>query len=246
MQHEMASCDLREHASCSSPPQLANHEEKRPRQLQTQANLNFIQERLDHFKQNLAHDSSMETIDRWEQDSMRKIQQVAEEARQTLRECLTQHLSSLKAGLEDLIGTIQQPTEKNSSNERSVDRWSTQLNRLKTKTTQPPDLIIEQGSATLIHALHVRMPVRVSRKCSIFVIGLFERAFLHGCSYGQMDATWTVCRWRSRGWRCNQPAIRSVRCLCRRTGKVTYCRPLEPSHRRMQPQWLWWKSSGWW
>ena len=129
-----------------------HREETRQKLLYIQDNLNAIREKVNRLKQYCEDDPLMQQSGQWEQDSVTNTRQVAQDARQRLKQCLTPYVFYMEESLNDLIADIKRLSEKNNFDETHVKEWSDKLNELGKQIDQLENVAIRQASTPLMHA----------------------------------------------------------------------------------------------
>ncbi|CAF4796104.1 unnamed protein product [Rotaria sp. Silwood1] len=97
----------------------------------------------------------MEQIDKWEEISIKKIKQTAEECRQKLIEYKNKHLFEIENKLSQLTEQLKQSHQENDFNEIDLDRFKTKLAKLAKELNQPPNSMIQQDSTSFINKLSI-------------------------------------------------------------------------------------------
>ncbi|UJR15774.1 hypothetical protein I4U23_002708 [Adineta vaga] len=86
-------------------------------------------------------------IDTWEQESIAKIQTVAETARTNMRELLDEHKEEMKTSVRKITDELQSCRESYDYTENDIEKWSQQLQNLRRILECPPPIeITEEGS----------------------------------------------------------------------------------------------------
>jgi chromosome segregation ATPase len=137
---------------------LQAHREEVVQQIQiVHDELNATYARIDHLKQNMTDHPLMQTINQWENDSINKIQMLAQDTRQTLTNCLTENMSQIEHTWKKMANDIKNSSEKKNFDETHVNQWNEELNQLKTKINQPVNGLIRvrEDSTPLINTLRV-------------------------------------------------------------------------------------------
>ncbi|CAF1034834.1 unnamed protein product [Adineta ricciae] len=104
----------------------------------------------------------MKEISRWENDSIKKIRQVAADTRQTLSQHLLEHCTILDDKLHKLTDKIKQSQEENDFFEMDLDYWNRELDELKEQLLNVPNIVIQKDNAPFIAKISVMTPVEQS------------------------------------------------------------------------------------
>jgi hypothetical protein len=94
---------------------------------------------------------SLKKIDKWEKDSIAKIQTAAETARKTLQELLEKSKERLKKVCRDVTENIHSSREADDFSEHDLDRWNKQLKELQLEVTSPSSFKLIQDKNAPIY-----------------------------------------------------------------------------------------------
>lgn len=95
---------------------------------------------------------SMSVIDKWEQETIARIQQTAILARRTLIDALDQHVLDAKKTLNKLTPILREARNNSKSfNENDIQQWATMLHELK----QMPVFPVTMNKENNIHGLTI-------------------------------------------------------------------------------------------
>lgn len=94
-------------------------------------------------------------IDQWERDSIQKIQQTAEEARQILLKHLPVHVTAAKEQLKQFTSQVKESREENDFFETDIQQWMKQLIILREKLRTPSNIVIELTDVPLVTKISV-------------------------------------------------------------------------------------------
>jgi hypothetical protein len=122
---------------------------------------------LDHdqFRQKLTEQAThsryylhiKQKIDRWEQQSIDKIHQVANDARKDLENKIEQYSTKLTEDLTKIANEIKQARSDDEFVETDIQEWIKQLNKLKNDLPKSPTLDIQhdQNAHPLIEKIYI-------------------------------------------------------------------------------------------
>lgn len=99
----------------------------------------------------------VQQIDQWENESIKKIQQTAEEARELLRQHTTAHVKRVEIMLSNLTDQLRQGRGDNDFVETDLHRWTEQLTELTTKLNNPSNISLRQHTKPLVTQLYVEI-----------------------------------------------------------------------------------------
>jgi len=135
--------------------------------------LDEIELNRDVFRQTLTEQTTdfkihllIKEIDKWEEDSIKQIQQTAKECRQLVLQHTTEHIDPIEIDLAKLTDDLRHIRQENDFNEIDLREFKQKLTQLEEKLNKPLNISIQQGSASLINKISVIVP---SRKCVDYV-----------------------------------------------------------------------------
>ncbi|CAF1314045.1 unnamed protein product [Rotaria sp. Silwood1] len=96
---------------------------------------------VDHSNQEKNHHFLLTQINKWEQDSIIKIQQTAEETRQQVEKLIDSHTGKISKELYDLSERLRKARIDNDYVENDLCTWTTMLEKLKLDLTTIAPLI---------------------------------------------------------------------------------------------------------
>ena len=119
--------------------------------------LDEVEVTRDLFRQALTEQTSqprthplLEQIDGWERESIDKVQQAANEARQLLVHYTTGHFTEIESQLNKLTDELRKSREENDFFETDLARWKREMARLSEALNIPSTLSIRQNSTSLV------------------------------------------------------------------------------------------------
>ena len=137
----------------------------------------------DRFRQDLNDQTieptkypSIERINRWEKDSINKIQQIANHYREKLTNYTNRFLHQIEEKLNHLAEQIKKTRDENEFNEIDLNDLTQKLQKLRKEFTQLPDITIEQQVTSTIDQISVRMPIQ--KGAYLFIINIFSFVFV--------------------------------------------------------------------
>jgi hypothetical protein len=117
-----------------------------------------FRQKLNDQKEDLKKRPLIEEVDQWEEDSINKIKQTAEQCRQRLINYTNKFIIEIENKLNDLAGKIKQTRHDNEFNEIDLDQIKEKLNKLKEELDKPSNVSIEQESSSFINKILVIIP----------------------------------------------------------------------------------------
>ncbi|CAF0909653.1 unnamed protein product [Rotaria sordida] len=97
----------------------------------------------------------LKTIDQWEQESIVKIRQAAEEARNELLKYTAHHTNQVKKNLQLIFNDIKEGRENNDFSESELQQWTQKLEELKIELHNPINVSIQQDSIPLVTKIRI-------------------------------------------------------------------------------------------
>jgi CRISPR/Cas system CMR subunit Cmr4 (Cas7 group RAMP superfamily) len=92
----------------------------------------------------------MKQIDQWENESINKIRQAAEEARQILIKHSAGLNMKLEEKLEILTNKLRQSRQENDFFEKNLNQWKEELVQMKSDLTKRSNITIRDDSTPLV------------------------------------------------------------------------------------------------
>jgi hypothetical protein len=124
--------------------------------------LDEIQVRHDLFRQTLTEQTTdphkhpfMKQIDEWEKDSIKIIQQTADECRQLLVQHTTKHINQMEVNLAKLTDQLKQIRQENDFNEIDLRHLKENLTQLTEELDKPANISIQQDFGSFINKMSV-------------------------------------------------------------------------------------------
>ena len=97
----------------------------------------------------------IQQIDQWEQESIARIRQAAEDARLLAGTYIDEHATELGEKLAKLTAQLQRSRETNDIIESDLENWKEQLEQLEDHFKKPSHITIERRPTALINAIDV-------------------------------------------------------------------------------------------
>ena len=102
--------------------------------------------------------SLVRQIDQWELESIKKIQQTADEMRQLILKDITGYNARIEVKLNRLTDRIRQIRQENNFNETDLTQFKEQLSQLTVALDKPSNISIRENSTTLIAKISLEKP----------------------------------------------------------------------------------------
>ena len=116
---------------------------------------NELQQSLIEQKSNRKKLSLIQRVDRWEADSINKIQQAAQECRQLLDQHKNAHILDMENKLTKLTEEMKQIRKDDEVNEIDLKQLQERLSKLQNELDQPRNIKIQEESAPFIGKISV-------------------------------------------------------------------------------------------
>ncbi|CAF1267424.1 unnamed protein product [Rotaria sp. Silwood1] len=147
---------------------IAEHRNELSEQLsQCEDQFNEVKIKIDEQKSEPQKNKLMKQIDRWEIESIEKIQQMANEIRFELSSCIIKFVTDLDMKLKQLTKQIIQCRKEDDFSDIEIKFFNEELKRLKDILNNPTDFKIEQESTTFINKIHLTHKATLLRDANV-------------------------------------------------------------------------------
>jgi chromosome segregation ATPase len=102
----------------------------------------------------------IQQINHWKEESIKKIEQTAEQCRESLINYTNEYIIHLENQLNKLAKEIQKIRQENEFNEIDLNHLKEKLTKLEEKLDQPTNVSIQQQSTPFINKISVTTPFR--------------------------------------------------------------------------------------
>ncbi|CAF2565002.1 unnamed protein product [Rotaria sp. Silwood2] len=99
--------------------------------------------------------SLLNIINKWEQESIDKIHQTSEEARNKLIKSTIEHTNNIKQKLKNLSDELRKAHDDNDFIETDLQEWTQKLEELKKKLDNPITVIIQEDLTPLVTNIRI-------------------------------------------------------------------------------------------
>jgi len=107
----------------------------------------------------------MQQINDWEHDSIKRIRQTANEAREMLLKHTTKHINEIEVKLNKLTDQLRQSRQENDFVETDLRQWKEQLSQFTSELNKPSTVTLQQDSKALVTKIYVNI---TSGKCAYY------------------------------------------------------------------------------
>jgi chromosome segregation ATPase len=135
---------------------LAEHRQQLGKQL------GELEKKRNSFRQNFTEQTTnpqkhslIQQINQWENDSINKIKQTAEEARQLLLDHTREHFNVIEIKLTKLTEELKRIRDENDFNEIDLKEFKEKLEQLEERLNKPSNISILQDSSSFINKISI-------------------------------------------------------------------------------------------
>ena len=114
----------------------------------------------------------IQQIDKWEDDSIKKIKQIVKECKQILIQHTNKSFIEMEIKLTKLTKQLKEIREEDEFNEIDLNEIKTKLTKLTKDFDQPPNISIQEDSSSFINKISV---IVSSGKCVHMLIVLSDQ-----------------------------------------------------------------------
>jgi hypothetical protein len=140
---------------------LTNHRQELSTQLdEIEVNRDIFCQTFTEQTTDLKKHSLIKQIDKWEDDSIRKIQQTAKECRQLILKPITEHINQMKVNLAKLTDQLRRTRQEDDYNEINLYELKHKLIQLVEEFNTPSNISIRNESAPLVNKISVVVSCR--------------------------------------------------------------------------------------
>jgi hypothetical protein len=140
---------------------LSEHREKVRQEFHPiEHNYNLFQQNIIDQKDPQKRDLLINKINLWEYNSIKKIQQIADECRQRLIKYLNKYIINMENQSKDLFQRLEQIRKENQFNEINLEELKSKLNKLKQEIDRSTNISIEEEkSPAFINKIVAIIPI---------------------------------------------------------------------------------------
>jgi hypothetical protein len=180
--------------------------------------LDEIEMNRDMFRQSLTRhirqpneNTLIQQIDQWEQNSIKKIQETAEEARQVALKNINEYIHQIEIKLNKLTDQLRESRHEDDFNEIDLRQFQEKIHKLIRELAKLSTVSIRQGSTSFINKIYVHVSGNsilltfISMNISLLISTLLYSRLRIQIKYllqFKMDTKWYYCRWRMWSRKC--------------------------------------------
>jgi chromosome segregation ATPase len=139
-----------------------NHVAEHRQELNQQ--LDEVELNRDVFRQTLTDQTTdskqhplIKQIDKWERESIHKIRQTAEEAKQLVLQHTIEQIARIEVRLNKLTDELREGRQENDFFETDLKQWKEELKRLTEELATPSNIKLQQDSTPLVSRIYVNV-----------------------------------------------------------------------------------------
>jgi hypothetical protein len=135
---------------------FGDHRQQLNQQLdEVEVSRDLFRQTLTEQTKNPQKHSLMRQIDRWERNSIKMVQETANEAREMLLIHTTGHLTKIEAKLNELTTQLRRSREENDFMETDLCHWKEQLTQFTNELVKPSNVVLKQYSTAFVSKIYV-------------------------------------------------------------------------------------------
>jgi hypothetical protein len=159
---------------------LADHKQDLSKQFdEIEVNRDIFRQTLTEQTANPEKHALIQQIEKWERDSIEKVRQAADEARQFVLQNTVGHITELEMKLNKLTDQLRQSRHENDFNETDLYQFKEELVRLTKALAEPLNVSIQENSIPLVAKIYIDIKSGLgrsnTRKHSIIYISIYDR-----------------------------------------------------------------------
>lgn len=117
-----------------------------------------LRQKLLHQEQSFEKHPLIQHVDRWEEDSIHQIKQIADDCRQELIKYTKKCMIEIETKLNGVAQEIKQTREDNNFNEIRIKQLEKELAKLNEELQTPPSISIEEEHTSFINKIYINVP----------------------------------------------------------------------------------------
>ena len=157
-----------------------NHLIEHRKQLSKQ--LDEIEVTRDSFQQTIIEQKTgsqkhplIQQINQWEQDSVEKIRQTAEEARKTILSGINMNSAEIEEKLNVLTDQLKSSRIEDDITENDLQIWKEELQQLTEQLTKPSNIVLQDSETPLITGLIAETISKIHQNSYLKITGMIMR-----------------------------------------------------------------------
>ena len=123
-----------------------------------------FQEKLTTQKNEFQSDVLIDEVNRWEKDSIEKLQQTASKCREKIAECRIQHFNSIEINLNQFTDRLKTICQEDDVNEVDLNNLQKTFTLLGEELNRSPNIVLRYDSTGYIREISVKVPSGKRRK----------------------------------------------------------------------------------
>jgi chromosome segregation ATPase len=135
---------------------LPDHRQELSEQLhQIEMNRDLLRQTLNEQTNNPEQHLLIKQIDQWEKDSIKIIEETAQECRQFLFEHTTKSINQTETNLANLTDEMRKIRKENDFNEIDLNQLKNKLTELAEEVNKPANVSVQQETTALINKIRI-------------------------------------------------------------------------------------------
>jgi septal ring factor EnvC (AmiA/AmiB activator) len=148
---------------------LGDHRQELSKELdEVEVMRDLFRQTVNEQKSDPGKHSIIQQIDKWERDSIKKIRQTAEEARQFFHQHISVHFIQIESKLNRLTDQLRQSREEEDFFESDIRQWNKELTQLAEQLAKPSDITVYDDQTPLITKISVNVSSNRGNPRSLF------------------------------------------------------------------------------
>jgi glutaredoxin len=137
---------------------LGDHRQELNKQLdEIEVNRDLLRQSLTQHIQQTNNHGLIQQINQWEQNSIKKIQEIGKESRQVMLKNINEHIHQIEIKLHRLTDQLRESRQEDDFNEINLRQFQEELSRLTKELTKPLNISIREDSISFINKISVHV-----------------------------------------------------------------------------------------
>jgi len=133
---------------------VIDHRQELNKQLdEIENNRDTFKQLFNQYIQQTNNNTLIQQINQWEQNSIKKIQQIGEEARQVAVKNTNEYIHQIEIKLNKLTEELRESREEEDFNETNLRQYQEELNRLTKELSKLSNISIREDSKSFINKI---------------------------------------------------------------------------------------------
>lgn len=142
---------------------------------QVEQEKDLFQQILHQHRTNPPKNLLIEQVNRWEEESIEKIKETAEELRELLSNQINENICFSKIKLYELTQQLSRSREEDEIIEGDLHKWTEELKQMTQQLTTSPNIRVQQTETPLVNRLEVQISGKYIHSKLYIKSNLFDR-----------------------------------------------------------------------